>query len=204
MINSEYYKAMQTLAREQRAVHGVTGQRVRRSDMRRVYKAHGITIDLWPYPFKGVRGAYFSDEHGPSVMLAKSLPTDPLVFTMAHELKHHLVDRAGGVALCLADNQSAMIEIGAEVFAAEFLFPEADFVEIMVRMGVTLGACSAERLVELKHTTQTTLSYAGLVKRAERLGFLTRGSTAGVKWKSLEEQIYGVPLYKRIRGRRCR
>lgn len=203
MTRSEYYKAMQTLAREQRAAHGVTGQSVSRSDLRRVYKAHGITIDLWPYPLKGVRGAYFNDEHGPSVMLAKSLPTDPLVFTMAHELKHHLVDSAGGVALCLAGNQSEVIEIGAEVFAAEFLFPEGDFIEVMARMQVASGACSAETLVEVKRSTRTTLSYAGLVKRAERLGYLKAGATAGVKWRALEERLYGVPVYKRFgRGRR--
>jgi Zn-dependent peptidase ImmA (M78 family) len=193
---------MQALARDERAAHAITGQRVTRSDMRRVYKAHGIKIDLWPYPLKGLRGAYFNDALGPSVLLAKSLPTDPLVFTMAHELKHHLVDTAGGVSLCLAGNQSAMIEIGAEVFAAEFLFPEADFIEHMARMGIALGACSAEAVVELKRTTQTTLSYAGLVKRGERLGYLKPGSTAGVKWRALEERLYGLPVYKRFRLRR--
>ena len=33
-------------------------------------------------------------------MLAKGLPEDPMVFTMAHELKHHLADRAISVACC--------------------------------------------------------------------------------------------------------
>lgn len=199
MTRSEYYKTMQVLAREQRAVHGVTGQHVTRSDMRRIYKGHGITIDLWPYKLKGVRGAYFNDNLGPSVLLAKGLPTDPLVFTMAHELKHHLVDRTKGVALCLAGNQSEMVEIGAEVFAAEFLFPEPDFVEIMDRMQVAIGTCSAETLVQVKRDTRTTLSYAGLVKRAERLGFMQPGATAGVKWRALEERMFGMPVYKRIR-----
>ncbi len=201
MTRSEYYQSMQQLARDQRAAHEITGPCVTRSDMRRVYKAHGLKIDLWPYPLKGVRGAYFNDELGPSVLLAKKLPTDPLVFTMAHELKHHLVDRSDGVALCLAGNQSAVVEIGAEVFAAEFLFPEADFVQSMGAMGIALGACVAETLVRLKRDSKTTLSYAGLVKRAERLGYMPPGTTTNVKWKALEESIFGVPIYKRFRRR---
>ncbi|MFO0855927.1 MAG: ImmA/IrrE family metallo-endopeptidase [Phycisphaerales bacterium] len=199
MTPSEYYKQMQVLARSTRTSHGIAGPKVTRSDLRRVYKALGITIDLWPYPLKGIRGAYFNDQNGPSVLLAKSLPTDPLVFTMAHELKHHLVDGQGGVSLCLAENQSAMIEIGAEVFAAEFLFPEEEFAQRLVEMKVGPGACTPEHLVHLKKQSQTTLSYAGMVKRAERLGFLPRGSTAKVAWKRLEEQLYGVPVYKRFR-----
>jgi len=63
---------------------------VLRSDLRRIYRTEGIRIDLWPYKFKGLRGAYFNDELGPTVLLAKGLPQDPMVFTMAHELKHHV------------------------------------------------------------------------------------------------------------------
>lgn len=39
-----------------------------------------------------MRGVYFNDELGIDVMVKKELPEDALVFTMAHELKHHLLD----------------------------------------------------------------------------------------------------------------
>jgi Zn-dependent peptidase ImmA (M78 family) len=190
---------MQALACSIRTTYGISGPRVTRSDLRRVYKTLGITIDLWPYPLKGLRGAYFNDQNGPSVLLAKSLPTDPLVFTMAHELKHHLVDREGGLSLCHDENQSAVIEIGAEVFAAEFLFPEAEFVQLLVEMKVGPGTCTPEHLVHLKKQSRTTLSYAGMVKRAERLGFMAVGRAAKIGWRRLEEQLYGVPVYKQVR-----
>ncbi|MGD0893082.1 MAG: hypothetical protein ABR923_16285, partial [Terracidiphilus sp.] len=40
------------------------------------------------------------------------------------------------------------------------------------------------------------LSYAGIAKRAEFLGFAPQNSLAKVAWKKLEESIYGVPFYK--------
>jgi hypothetical protein len=91
------------------------------------------------------------------------------------------------------------IEIGAEVFAAEFIYPEAQFGADLQARGVALGGCTAEIIVRLKRDTRTTLSYAGLVKRAEFLGFAPPGVLQGVKWKKLAESIFGVPYYKRVR-----
>jgi hypothetical protein len=70
-----------------RARFGLTSPRVLRSDLRRIYRAEGIQIDLWPHKLRKLRGAYINDEFGPTVMLAKGLPQDPMVFTMGHELK---------------------------------------------------------------------------------------------------------------------
>jgi hypothetical protein len=43
-----YYEELKTLARQVRAENGLSTPRVLRSDMRRIYKAYGIRIDLWP------------------------------------------------------------------------------------------------------------------------------------------------------------
>lgn len=204
MFRSEYYDQLKTLAREIRARFELTTPRVLRSDLRRIYRAEGIGIDLWPHKLKGLRGAYFSDELGSTVLLAKGLPQDPMVFTMAHELKHHLTDRGLPVSYCDASNQSNPIEIGAEIFAAELIYPDQDFAAHLARMGVQPGTCTPEILVRLKRETRTTLSYAGLAKRSEFMGFSQPGSLARVKWKKLEEQIYGPPIYTfyRRRGKR--
>jgi len=135
-------------------------------------------------------------------MLAKGLPQDPMVFTMGHELKHHLVDADSSLSYCDSSNQSNPIEIGAEIFAAELIYPDEDFRSNLKDMGIKPGECTAEVLVRLKHETRTTLSYAGLSKRAEFMGFAEVGSFSKVKWKALEEEIYGVPFYKLIRRRR--
>jgi hypothetical protein len=135
-------------------------------------------------------------------MLYKGLPEDPMVFTMGHELKHHLADSEFSLSYCDPSNQSEPIEIGAEVFAAELIYPEEEFASDLQAMGISMGRCTPEAIVRLKHSTRTTLSYAGLVKRAEFLGFATSGVLQGVKWKKLEESIFGPPLYKQILARR--
>jgi Zn-dependent peptidase ImmA (M78 family) len=202
MSRSHYYEALKNLARETRAEYGIASVRVLRSDLRRIYADQGIRIDLWDHKLKKLRGAYFNDELGPTVMLSKGLPEDPMVFTMAHELKHHLTDSDLSVSYCDYSNQTEEIEIGAEVFAAELIYPEGQFATDLQARGIAMGGCTSEVIVRLKRETRTTLSYAGLVKRAEFLGFATPGVLQGVKWKKLEESIFGLPFYKQIKARR--
>lgn len=199
MSRSAYYCQMKELARSTRAQYGLDSARVLRSTLRGIYRDQGIRIDLWPHRLREVRGAYFNDEDGATVMLVKGLPEDPMVFTMAHELKHHLADRDLGLAYCTDRNAKQHIEIGAEVFAAELIFPEEAFAHALEAMGVGPGCCTADVLVRLKHETGTTLSYAGLAKRATFLKFAAQGSLDGVKWRSLEREIYGEPFYRRSR-----
>ncbi len=202
MLRSEYYEQLKTLARRTRIRFNLHSPRVLRSDLRRIYQLEGIRIDLWPHKLKHLRGAYFNDELGPTVMLAKGLPEDPMVFTMAHELKHHLADRDSSLSYCDPSNQSNPIEIGAEIFAAELIYPDEEFQSDLETMGIGVGQCTPEVLVRLKHETRTTLSYAGLAKRAEFMRLASPGSLAGVRWKKLEEQIYGLPFYKLHRKRK--
>jgi len=198
-VRYQYYESLKQLARSVRLENGLDGPRVLKSDLKRIYKNQGIRLDYRPYASKNLRGAYFNDEYGVSVMVSDQLPNDPLIFTLAHELKHHLVDSTLGSVNCVARIQETEpIEIGAEVFAAEFLFPEQIFIEFMGQMGLCKGQqCTRENLVQIKHDTKTTLSYAGLIKKAEWLGFAEKGSLPRDGWKRLEEQIYGVPFYKR-------
>src|SRR5579875_3575700 len=135
---------MRKLALEMRTKYALISPRVLKSDMRRIYKDQGIRIDLWPYKLRKLRGAYFNDEGGPSVMLAKGLPDDPMIFTMGHELKHHLVDRDSVLALCDSSNQHEEIEIGAEIFAAELIYPESMFCDDLTRLGASLGRCTPQ------------------------------------------------------------
>ena len=60
---------------------------------------HGTesSFDEWPYRFRNLRGAFINDHLGTTIMIAKGLPQDPMVFTMAHELKHFFRDRDLGI-----------------------------------------------------------------------------------------------------------
>jgi Zn-dependent peptidase ImmA (M78 family) len=186
-IATDFYD-LKALARRVRAENNLTSPRVLQTDLRKIYFRYGIEIDYWPYPLKSLRGAFICDEFGTNVMLAQHLPNDPMVFTMAHELKHYLTDRHLGISYCDQSNINKAIEIGAEVFASELLFPDYLFANYMRDLKVGRGKCKQETLVQLKMQTRTTLSYAGLAIKAERLNFAAKGSLTRLKgWRKLEK-----------------
>ncbi len=124
-------------------------------------------------------------------MLASGLPQDPMVFTMAHELKHFFRDRDLGISYCDQSNLSKTVEVGAEIFAAELIYPDQDFIKHMRVLRVGRDQCLPRTLVQLKLKTRTTLSYAGLAIKAERLGYAPACSLTRIKtWRKLES-IYG-------------
>lgn len=202
MTKTEYYGSLRALARRVRKEHGLTTPRVMLTDLRRIYKAYDLKVRLWKAPLKGVRGSYLNDDLGAEVMVNGNLPTEQRIFTMAHELKHHLVDEVGAV------NGDAPygdpIEVGAEIFAAELIYPEQDYIRDLQRMDITPANFTPDSIVHLKRRTRTTLSFTSLAKRAEFLGYAAKGSLAKIQWKKLEESLYGEPEYKRIQRFRAR
>ena len=191
MNQQAYYEDLKQLARQVRAEFGLRSPRVVESDLRRIYEQNGIVIDDWPYRLRNLRGAFICDHLGTTVMLASGLPQDPKVFTMAHELKHFYRDRHLGISYCDQSNLGKTLEIGAEIFAAELLFPDKDFMTQMRSMRIGTNQCLPRTLVSLKQKTRTTLSYAGLAIKAERLGYAPPRSLTTIKtWRKFEE-IYG-------------
>jgi Zn-dependent peptidase ImmA (M78 family) len=159
----------------------------------RIYAQYGIVLDEWPYRFRHLRGAFIDDHLGTTIMIARGLPQDPMVFTMAHELKHFFRDRDLGISYCDQSNLNKSLEVGAEIFAAELLFPDRDFVAHMNTMGIRRDQCLPKTLIRLKRKTGTTLSYAGLAIKAERLGFAPAHSLTTIKtWRRLEA-LYSTP-----------
>ncbi len=203
MAASQAYEEAKTRALQVRETYGIDGPSLKLRQMRKIYRHQGIDLIYWPARLRVLRGAYICDEDGATVMVSKDLPDDPKLFTLAHELKHHLIDH--GVCNTV-DNGSDVREIAAEVFAAELLLPESIFTQELDQRGVSLqqpvGLEKVQRaIISLKRETGTTLSYFGLSKRGERLGYATKGSLTRTKWKILEESYYGVPFYKRNQKR---
>ncbi|HJU93775.1 MAG TPA: ImmA/IrrE family metallo-endopeptidase [Pyrinomonadaceae bacterium] len=198
MNTHNYYEDLKALARQVRAEHGLSSPRVLPSDLMRIYARHGIVLDEWPYRFRNLRGAFINDHLGTTIMIAKGLPQDPMVFTMAHELKHFFRDRDLGISYCDQSNLNKSLEIGAEIFAAELLFPDRDFIAQMKLMGIRTNQCLPKDLIRLKRQTGTTLSYAGLAIKAERLGFAPAYSVTTIKtWRRLEA-LYSPPIQRKV------
>ena len=197
MNTHNYYEDLKALARQVRAEHGLSSPRVLPGDLMRIYARYDIEFDEWPYRFRNLRGAFINDHLGTTIMIAKGLPQDPMVFTMAHELKHFFRDRDLGISDCDQSNVNKSLELGAEIFAAELLFPDRDFIAKMKLMRIRTNQCLPKDLVSLKRQTGTTLSYAGLAIKAERLGFAPSHSLTTIKTWRRFEALYSPPVQRR-------
>lgn len=197
MSRRAYYEDLKQLALEKRAAYGVDTARFGLSEVRVIYKQEGIRIDYWPLPRK-IKALYMCDDDDCSIALQRALPYEPKLFALIHELKHHYRDRAAlgaGVIHCGDYDANELIEKGAEVFAAEFIYPEAEFVADLENSRITVR--QASDVVEIKRSCKAKVSYRFICKRLERLGLTNPGQFDGVQFQKLEDQIYGVPFFRR-------
>jgi hypothetical protein len=117
------------VAREKREKYGVTTNAFGLRELRVIYKEEGIRLDQWPLPRK-VKPYTCAMRAIVLWAVQPALPYEPKLFALVHELKHHYCDQVAlgaGVIHCGDYDANELIEKGAEVFAAEFIYPEADF-----------------------------------------------------------------------------
>lgn len=194
-----YYLKMRDLAREKRSLYNVQTDKLDIPFLERIYKSERIKIDRRRMRGKTIRASYFCDDGDCSILLNQSLPRAPKMFTLAHELKHHYVDQQlirDGRIRCGDYNRNEFIEKSAEVFAAEFIYPEAEMRALAASMVIDARTCTKEKIVDFKRACPACISYKFIVKRFERFGFFPKGTYDGVKFQNLEEEIHGVPVYK--------
>src|SRR2546425_5146176 len=199
MSRRPYYEELLCLAREIRVRHNVDTASFGLQEIREIYKQEGIRLDHWPLPYK-IKALYMCDDGECSVALQKKLPYEPKLFALVHELKHHYRDRealGAGVIHCGDYDANELIEKGAEVFAAEFIYPEAEFAADLQKSGITVR--EASDVVEVKRNCKAKVSYRYICKRLERLGLVNPGQFDGVQFQKFEDKLYGVPFYRRRR-----
>jgi Zn-dependent peptidase ImmA (M78 family) len=209
MDRTAYYALMRQRALEVRAQYGVRTEAFGLREMLAIYRDQQIQLDRWRPKLRKVRAAYFVLDDEASVLLNAAItPVEPKLFALAHELKHHLIDREAAKLRplgCQIDFSSRdPVEIGAEIFAAEFIFPQEEF-HAWLRDDLAIAThCSREDVVRVKRACPAKVSYQYIVKRLEWLGHVERGEYARTQWVKLEESIHGQPFYKRLRARRSK
>jgi Zn-dependent peptidase ImmA (M78 family) len=198
MERGVYYERMRQLAREKRAEYGLRSEDVGLAAIGRIYKAEGIRLDRWDGPFKKLKAAYILEDGEIFVLVRRSLPLEPRLFAQVHELKHHYEDQGLFELHCWdVTERSSMIEIGAEEFAAEFIYPLEEYRTLLRELGIRSGNCSPEQVVRFKMACPAKVSYTFIRKRLERLRIIAPREMARVQFQRLQEQLYGVPFYKR-------
>lgn len=190
---------MRTLALDKRSQHKIETAKFGLRAIREIYKAEGVTIDTLPVRSPRIRAAYFCDEDDFSVLIKESLPQEAKLFALVHELKHHYLDQEpinSGEIVCGDYNANEEIEKGAEVFAAEFIYPEQEMLTLINEMGITQQSCSPQKIVEFKRRSPAKVSYTFIRKRFEWFGLCGKGQYTKVQFQKLEESLYGPPIYK--------
>lgn len=198
--SSEYYRLMRALAQSKRREYGIATADIRISSIQKIYRLEKIKIDRREKLSARIRGAYFCDDGDCSVLLNNGLPPQPKLFTLVHELKHHFVDRGaieGGKIQCGSYNANQTIEIGAEVFAAEFIYPESEMRALLGSLGVNSENCDEQVIVRIKRAVPVPVSFRFVLKRLVWFRITPRGKFDKTKFTKIEEQMYGTPLYKR-------
>lgn len=197
MSRGPYYEELLCLAREMRVRHNVDTASFGLREIRQIYKQEGIRLDHWPLPYK-IKALYMCDDGECSVALQQKLPYEPKLFALVHELKHHYRDRealGAGVIHCGDYDANELIEKGAEVFAAEFIYPELEFNGDLDSLGIAVR--DAADVVALKRSCRARVSYKFICKRLERLQRISPGQFDSIQFQKLEEQIHGMPFYRR-------
>lgn len=148
----------------------------------------GITVisqDVDTDKFDGV--TLFSDRGYPLIFLNESMPNDRLRFTLAHELGHIVLHRSSDDEKTIDDKEKE-----ANQFAAEFLMPELDIRNDLVRLSLT-------KLFDLK--AYWMVSMRSLIYRAKSIGVITaeRAKNLYIEMSRngyVKEEPINVPLDK--------
>lgn len=199
MQTNDHYTEARQLAASIRTKYGLTTARVMVTDLRKIYKNEGINhFDYWDKFSARIKGAYFNDEHGSTIVISKRLITqiEPKVFTMAHELKHHLADNVSGVSFCSDDNEKVLVERAADAFASELIYPGSLLIQDLQSRDIEKGKCTANDIVRLKHESRTTMSHTALALKVTRLGY-SDAVVLKTRWHTLRNELY--PEYTRYR-----
>lgn len=203
MSASSQFNNLKQLARDKRKHYGVDTANFGLKDVRAIYKAEGIKIDYYPLPNK-VKAIYMCGDNHYSVAVQRSLPDEPKIFALMHELKHHYCDQEilnSGYIHCGDFNMQDPIEIGAEKFAAEFIYPIKEFSDDVSQLNIK--EWSAEDIVKFKRNCKAKVSYIYICRRLTELKLIKFNQFKGVQFQKLEHEIFGLPFHLRRRKKRA-
>jgi Zn-dependent peptidase ImmA (M78 family) len=188
---------MRDLAREKREQFGIKTDSLGVREVRGIYRKEGITIDIRKLP-SCLKAIYVANDDDISVAIRKDLPDEPKIFALVHELKHHWIDQElirAGIVQCGDYNAGELVEKGAEVFAAEFIYPDEEF--LLDAMSCQCSTWTPEDVVRFKRNhCRAKVSYTFIRKGLERRGLVGPEQFSKVKFQKLEAEIYGQPFYK--------
>jgi Zn-dependent peptidase ImmA (M78 family) len=196
-----YYSHVRELALIKRSEFSVVTEKFGLSQVRAIYRCEGIAIDARPLTSR-LKAIYMCSDCYCSVAIRKTLPKEPKLFALVHELKHHWLDRQlmeSGQLSCGSFNENDLYEKAAEVFAAEFIYPEVEFRSDIYTFEESrkLRGWSVDDIVHFKRKQcRANVSYAFIRKRLERFGKIPPAQFGRFQFQKREDELYGAPIYR--------
>lgn len=203
MSASSQFDHLKQLARDKRKQHGVDTANFGLKQVREIYKAEGIRIDY--RPLGKIKALYMCDDDHYSVGVRRDLPNEPKIFALIHELKHHYCDQEilkSGRIHCGDFNMNDPIEIGAEKFAAEFIYPIREFAHDVSLLNIQ--EWSETDIINFKRNCKAKVSYAYICRRLTELRLIGFNQFKGVQFQKREYDIFGLPYHLRARRSRLK
>lgn len=139
---------------------------------------------------ESIWGIYSCDSKGnPVILYNHNQPNQQRnVFTLAHELGHHLISE-GETEVDFENKTPSSSEFLADVFASELLMPEVSVGEVFKKHCATdEDKITSSQLIEL--TEVFKVSYGAINRRLKDLGFITEKT-----WNRLKEPVLKNPKY---------
>jgi len=198
---SAYYSHIRELASIKRTEFSVKTEAFGLSKVREIYRREGIVIDSRKLTSR-LKAIYMCSDGDCSVAIRKDLPKEPKLFALVHELKHHWADRQlmeAGHLSCGSFNENELHEKAAEVFAAEFIYPESEFRSDIYSFAEAhkIQNWTVDDVVHFKRNKcRANVSYTYIRKRLEWLGKISPAQFHGVQFQKREDQLYGAPIYR--------
>lgn len=196
-MKTSQFDALKKLAREKRLLYNVNTSAFGLREVRAIYKAEQIIIDYYPLPNK-IKAIYMCEDGHYSVAVQKKLPEEPKIFALLHELKHHYCDQdllRKGHIHCGDFNMRDPIEIGAEIFAAEFIYPMEEFAKDISKFN--LARWKTIDVVRFKRSCKAKVSYRYICRRLNELGLMDFSDFDKVQFQKMEYELYGLPYHLR-------
>jgi Zn-dependent peptidase ImmA (M78 family) len=196
-----YYSQIRELALVKRAQFSVVTGAFGLAEVRAIYRSEGIAIDSRKLTPR-LKAIYMCSDGDCSVAIRKDLPKEPKLFALVHELKHHWADRAlmeAGHLSCGSFNENELFEKAAEVFAAEFIYPETELRSDfdVFEEANRIKNWTADNVIHFKRNQcRANVSYTYLRKRLEWFGKTKSDQFHGVQFQKREDELYGAPVFR--------
>ncbi|HTS40419.1 MAG TPA: ImmA/IrrE family metallo-endopeptidase [Xanthobacteraceae bacterium] len=196
-----YYAKIRELARAKREEFSVRTDALGLKEINGIYRREKIKIDTRPLSSR-LKALYMCSDNSYSVAIREKLPKTPKLFALVHELKHHWADRhlmEQGILTCGSYNENELIEKAAEVFAAEFIYPEGEFSEhasCFMEDRKIRTFCIDDVVHFKRQFCKAKVSYTFIRKRLQWLNLAASERLDGAQFQKREDELYGAPIHR--------